>query len=351
MNTIRRRQIIIILLIALFSFLLGVFAHQKKFISRARLFAIDLVSGNINPTPTEPAQGLVSSPGLYPENKYLSLNELPLEDDQEPLSFLMAGHVYGSHDENELHPALNLLTNVQFINQMDLDMVLLLGDMVPDSTEEEFNNFEHYFLSYLDMPVFNAAGNHDVAYRDIYLRRYGETVYSFSHKDHLFVFLDTTIEYCSIKSDQYEYLSDLIELAQSNPSTKGFHILLHHVLFLDQNTLTNEKNSMPNETCPSSADFDTYVSEYIAPFSTQVPVYIYAGDVGAWEGNLSPYYETIPGTNITRIATGLGQHESDSVVIAREIKGEIIFESMQLSNSETNSIENFDYQYWVEESQ
>jgi hypothetical protein len=350
MNTTSRIQIVIILLIAIFSFLFGAYAHQKKYIAQARLFALDLVSENAIPTPTEPAQGLISNPGLYPENKYLSLNELPLEVDHDPLSFLVAGHVYGSHDENELHPALNLLTNVQLINKMDLDMVLILGDMVPDSTEEEFNNFEYYFLSYLDVPVFNAVGNHDVAYRDVYLRRYGETVYSFSHKDHLFIFLDTTIEYCSITSDQYEYISAVVEIARSNPATKGIHLLLHHVLFLDQNTLTNEKKSMPNETCPPSSDFDVYVSDFLAPVSAHIPVYLYSGDVGAWDGNLSPYYEKILGTNITRIATGLGQHESDSVVIAREINGVLIYETLKLSDAKIYSIENYDYQYWVNQS-
>ena len=97
--------------------------------------------------------------------------------------FLVAGHIYGSHNEADSRPAATLLQNLPAIQQMGLDMIVLLGDSVNDSTLEDYHNLEVKFLDQLGIPVFNAIGNHDIRNngRSIYEERYGPTYFTFRY--------------------------------------------------------------------------------------------------------------------------------------------------------------------------
>jgi hypothetical protein len=342
--------LIILFFVAAFSFVFGAYAHREKYIARTRLFVMDQITGP-EPSPTiEPTIIPTIRPPV--ENLFPSLNELPLEPNQDSLSFLVAGHIYGSHNQTEFHPAMTLQTNLQLINQMDLDMVVLLGDIVPATTEGQFQNLKRYFLDYLTMPVFNAVGNHDIESREIYENRYGETVFSFKYKNNLFLFMDTTIEPCSLPAVQIDRIVAEIEALSPGNPLEGIHIFLHHVIFLDEERLSNQQPSMPNQTCPPAVEFNTLLQDTLIPTSAVTPIYLYAGDVGAWSNNnLSPYYELIPNSNVTRVATGLAYSDGDSVLIVREIDGQLSIEPLSLTGKPMLPIETYNYQYWVSQSE
>ncbi|MBI9050605.1 MAG: metallophosphoesterase [Anaerolineaceae bacterium] len=340
----KRRQIFTTIILVIIAFSSGIFVNEQNFFraywkTKTMLNDISIIN---------PALAKKIFPNFVTtiQNKEQSLNEIPLQDNRNPLSFFVAGHVYGNINKDEFHPSMSLVTNVQRINELNPDMVVLLGDMVMKSTNREFLNVEDNLLGYFTMPVFNVVGNHDVLDRKIYENRYGKTVYSFIFKNYLFLFLDSNQKICKLTEEQYQFISDEISAAESQDSIEGIHLFVHHVLFMDYDAESKEKIFSPNSDCGDTNAFTTFIDEVLVPLSKQVPIYIYSGDVGANQSRLSPYYETIPGESIYMFATGLGNSEDDSALYVHEEEDQLIVSAYSLKGKEMLPIERYDFSYW-----
>ena len=106
------------------------------------------------------------------------LNPLKVHSDY---SFLLAGHIYGSHNKS-IFPAASLLANIELLNDLKPDFMVLLGDIVSGCNELEFAKLRESFLTKVTFPVFNAVGNHDVPNDDLrvlYEKHFGKTFFSF----------------------------------------------------------------------------------------------------------------------------------------------------------------------------
>ena len=113
-------------------------------------------------------------------------------------SFFIAGHTYGSPgvDNDGLHPA--------FKNKFDLiqsdghiGFGVLTGDIVITGTEQNWNEVDNDIID-LGLPVYFAAGNHDMTDRVLFESRYGQTYYSFVHQSDLFIVLDPKELYAAL---------------------------------------------------------------------------------------------------------------------------------------------------------
>lgn len=276
-----------------------------------------------------------------------SLNLITLIDSGEPLKFLVAGHILGEHNEDILyHPATTLLTNIELFNQNNLDMIVLLGDIVKESNEKTFENFTKNFLAYIRVPVFNAVGNHEIKNRELYIKEYGDTTFSFIYKEHLFIFLDSNIEPFSLDEKQIFYVEDEIKKAIQTTNVKSIHIFSHHVFYFKPTFDNSFYLYRTNEYYTPKRTIDYFISKILIPISFETPIFIYTGDVGAWCGNLSPYYKKFAGSNVTAIATGIGNCEEDSVVIVEEIDNQITLTVFSLVGKEMMPIESYDDNYW-----
>lgn len=85
------------------------------------------------------------------------------------------------------------------INLLQPEFVINVGDLIEGYSDQatelnaEWNDVDAY-LNVLAMPFFKTPGNHDIANstaRDVWLKRYGATYYSFVYRDALFIVLDT----------------------------------------------------------------------------------------------------------------------------------------------------------------
>jgi len=93
----------------------------------------------------------------------VSLNKLHLaEPDAAAYRFLVIGHGYGSTTVDDHLPDPALLARIPDLEEMNLSMLVSLGDIVQHATPEDFNNLERVLLAPLPFPVFNTPGNHDV---------------------------------------------------------------------------------------------------------------------------------------------------------------------------------------------
>ena len=123
---------------------------------------------------------------------------------------------------------------------------------------------------------------------------------------------------------------------------------MHHVLFLNENEIFGKQLIKPNEGDGTSPNFLAYLETYLIPISEITPIYIYAGDVGAFQGgNLSPLYKRVPGENIYLLATGLGNNPNDSILIVEATEnGEVHIRPHSLNGNQMNAIESYTMEYW-----
>jgi hypothetical protein len=277
------------------------------------------------------------------------MNDKRLETNDQPVKFLVTGHIYGRPGQDNFHPAMTLISNLALLREQDLDLFFFLGDTVWQSTDENFDDLETLLLDRVDVPIFNAVGNHDVLKREIYTERYGNTVYAFEYKNHIFIVLDTTLQYYDLIADEIVFVERVLERAEQSGNIKHIHILMHHVLFLEDDEIIGKQVIKPNEGDGFSETFHQLLADVIYPASELIPISIYAGDVGAFEsGNLAPFYKRSESYNVQFFATGLGNNDTDSVLVVEETPtGEIFVTPFSLTGKAMHSIETYDFEYWL----
>ena len=126
---------------------------------------------------------------------------------------------------------------------------------------------------------------------------------------------------------------------------------MHHVLYLEENEIYDKGIVKPNEGDGSSGNFLEYLNNYLIPLSETIPVYIYAGDVGAFEGgNLSPFYKKAQGKDVFFLGTGLGNNSNDSILIVEaNDSGEISIYPFSLNGKKMNTIDTYNLEYWTKQ--
>ena len=329
----------------LLAFLAGGLSYRAGLLSDIKAIFIQA------PPPTEKHPDIQPDFGFeFLNNPQLAaLNSQQLPDNQTPLKFVVAGHIYGKPGEKEFHPAHTLLTNIALLKRIAPDFIILLGDTVWKPSEDSFNNLELLILNQFDVPVFNAVGNHDVTKRELYQSRYGDTVYAFSYKNQLFFILDTTLNYYDLTLDQYLFINKTIR--GQSPNLEAIHIFMHHVLFLEDDELNSKQLLKPNEGDGRSLEYWTYVEKELILVSETIPIYIYAGDVGAFNGgNLSPLFKKMSEQNIFFMATGLGGNSNDSILIVEaDHEGYLKFQPYSLTGKQMHAIETYTINYWLDQ--
>ena len=337
------------------AFIIGGLSYRAGLFSSVKKSILVLIS---HPTPTGlPKITATQIPEITPSFSFefvddpsiAAMNDEVLIDDNESLNFLVAGHIYGKPGEDDFHPAMTFLTNLALFRESGFDMFFFLGDTVWKPTDENFDLLDSFLLNQVDIPIFNAVGNHDVYRRDTYEKRYGETVYAFEFKDNYFIVLDTTLKYYDISESQIVFVKDMIERSKRSGNVKNIHILMHHLLFLEDTEILGKQVIKPNEGNGMSDTFRNFLDDVIYPASEIIPIYIYAGDVGAFEsGNLSPLYKKSERHDVHFLATGIGNTDKDSVLIVEEtLNGKIVITPFSLKGKEMQPIEEYDFDYWL----
>jgi len=101
------------------------------------------------------------------------------QETQREYSFWVAGHVYGAPGSPSVFPAASFLANIDELNQSGAKFLILTGDIIWRATPEYINNFETSVGSTVQIPIFNAVGNHDLTDRELYETHFGRTHYDF----------------------------------------------------------------------------------------------------------------------------------------------------------------------------
>lgn len=277
-------------------------------------------------------------------------NHLELDQNiaKEKLSFLLSGHIYGTVKDS-IYPVPSLMRNIEMVNNIESSFIVLLGDIVQRANEVEMKVLQDTLLFKLNAPVFNAPGNHDLSNRDLYIEKFGSTYFQFEIAGSFFIFLDSEASNGKIEGDQLAFLDQQLKYLNSADSIKNVFVFSHRLLW----AIGHKKYSqlIPYLNGPSwhPDDATTITQKYLPLFRLLKgkKVFFISGDIGK-HYSLPLFYEKEESSNITFIATGMGNTENDLIVEVRiDHLGEVGFSPISLNGAELNNIKEYNLEYWM----
>jgi len=159
-----------------------------------------------------------------------------------PFSFLVAGHAYGRHQDDNpgIYPPFK--KKLLRLNQK-VDFGFFLGDSIRDSNELSWNALSED-LKDIGFKVYLAAGNHDV---EMIKKMIGPGYSARLHQGSLFVVLNSELGNppCNITGAQLEFLKEELEKYQGRPD--NIFIFMHRTIWANnKNQFSLLKSVMPN---------------------------------------------------------------------------------------------------------
>lgn len=226
-------------------------------------------------------------------------------------SFFIAGHTYGAPGMNNIgvHPPFqdkfSLITKDSLV-----EFGVFTGDMVLNPTTKDWEEIDDDVDS-LGIPVYFAAGNHDLYNRTLFENRYGPTYFSLIHRNDLIIVLDPTLDGWSISGDQLTFLKTTLE--EKADLVDRIYIFCHQLIWWTPDNVFGKLITNSKEGRKSPTNYWTEVEPLLQTVSK--PVWIFAGDLGAISGNRRDSYMYYTYDHITLIASGMGNRNTDNFVI------------------------------------
>lgn len=224
-------------------------------------------------------------------------------------SFFIAGHTYGKPgiDNIGFHPPFK--NKFDYLkNDSTLQFGVLTGDIVLEGTEKNWDEIDTDIIN-LEMPVHFAVGNHDMSDRSLFETRYGNTYFSFTKNDDLFIILDPNLEEWNIGGTQLDFLKNELNIHSNN--VNNIFVFFHQLLWWSSDNIY--QNIVLNSIAGRAENINFWTE--VEPLFNQLEnkVVMCAGDVGAHHSGDEFMYHSYD--NITFIASGMGGEVRDNIVI------------------------------------
>ena len=232
----------------------------------------------------------------------------------ESFSFLVGGHLYGQPGIASSMPSPHLVARTAELARGGDAFLVSLGDMCRAFLDLALEP-TLYVLEHLEMPVYNAPGNHDYAPPEAYEDRFGPSYGCLAHGSALFVLLNTELERWQIAAEQLEFLRRVAEFATEHDQVRQVFVFAHRVLFAADDPryriVFDHHNDVPGY--PGTSNFAADVLPLLRELARDKRVVWFSGDVGV-EDSMSLFWDRDPRTGITFVATGLGGTPHDCLV-------------------------------------
>ena len=265
----------------------------------------------------------------------INQSKLITEDISHDFSFLVAGHAYGA-PSNSIYPCQSLVNYIENINSSHSNFLMLLGDNYRIADSLNILTFKNTFLNKLQLPVFNALGNHDIHPRNysIYKENFTKNTYfSFKISSSLFIVLDTELDNSkgftdgSITSDQLQFLKKTISqfTALNSPVVKNIFICTHKALNL------SKTNNFEKDTKP-----------LLSSIPKDYTIFVLSGDMSQSPSDL--YTIEDYQTNIRYIHTHLSDSKNDKILSFKVTdKGVVHITPISLHNLPVKALESYEF--------
>lgn len=274
---------------------------------------------------------------------------LELSDTPQDYSFFVAGHVYGAPESHSVFPSASFLANIDMLNHDQARFFILLGDNYRIAESSYIENFKVSICSNVEIPMFNAVGNHDVTDRGLYETHFGRTYFDFKHGSELFIILDSELDDGKIVGEQLDYLKNVLNCTIESEEVKNVFIFSHKLIWCvddaDMRIVYEHLNSRHGYA--NSDNFKSVVMPEIVRLSQTKKIFMVSGDIGvSW--SLPLFYHKDEKYDITYIACGLGDTEKDAVIKV-DIKsgGNVTFTPISLTGEKLEKMNHYGISYWM----
>lgn len=240
----------------------------------------------------------------------LVFNLLSAQTDYCSYSFFVAGHTYGKPGVNNigLHPPFK--QKFEYIqNRTEIKFGVFTGDIVsPNPVSQDWDEVD-VDIDSLGLPIYFAAGNHDMENRPLFESRYGDTYYHFTYQNDLFIVLDPNIDEWNISGAQLEFLENVVD--SNYQSVDNIFVFFHQLLWWNNDNIYSELR--PNSFA-GRADTINFWTD-IEPIFNQLPnkVVFFAGDMGAAYWSDDFMYDSY--NNIDFVCSGMGENIGDNFIV------------------------------------
>jgi len=254
------------------------------------------------------------------------------ENKDQGYSFFVAGHVYGKPDGAAYNGIYEPFKSNSKLNDcVFMPLGFLLGDVVKEASNHEFNILKNDIRSIGNKThIYISPGNHDVgtgpynAKRDIYVQNFGETFKYFKYEKDLFILLDANLNNWNIIDDQLQMLKSL------NSGEKEYNnvfIFSHQVIWAD--TSNKHFSGLIVNSYEGKSEKVNFWNE-VFPVINGIgeKVFMFAGDVGAFNNNSEFFYDNILGVDF--FATGMGGGKRDNFLLIHVNHDKVDLELVQL---------------------
>tara|TARA_B110000483_G_C18106323_1_gene507842 strand:+ start:214 stop:1239 length:1026 start_codon:yes stop_codon:yes gene_type:complete len=261
-------------------------------------------------------------------------------------SFIALGHAYGDPMGRSTLPALSLRSNIDFINALNIDFIVSLGDNIKSTTKANLKGFQDSFLNRVKVPVFNAVGNHDVINYSLYNKWFGKTYYHYHYGGDLFIFLDTEENTGDIKGLQLDYLMSLLKNKFLLKAVNNVFIFSHKLIWANKEKYEIIYKHVNGPVGYKNLNnFSKIIEPAIERLGLSKNIYWLSGDIGvSW--SLPLFYNKDIKSNIRYIATGIGETDNDAIIKVNVFKDSVVFKPILLSNKKNLRLEDYNVAYW-----
>lgn len=264
---------------------------------------------------------------------FVSCDEVPQgSETREPISFLVAGHVYGAPgvDNEGFHPPFSAYLMSSDLS--DIAYSFLTGDVVLSSTEKDWVDVYTEMDAY-QMDWHIAPGNHDLKNYEIYEEYVGDRYYSFQDDRAVYVMLDATENNWNIVGEQLQMFEEALETATSEDLL--FFVFMHQLLWYEDG---NQYSTCTPNSLEGKVGESNFLTELIPLAEASGAItYFFAGDVGAFENGCSIMYDDRGAMHF--IASGMGGGKSDNLIQVNIMgNSEVELEVIALNGEERNGL-------------
>ncbi|MGQ0827752.1 MAG: metallophosphoesterase family protein [Bacteroidota bacterium] len=269
-------------------------------------------------------------------------NKLPVSDTSLNYSFIVSGHFHGASTNVSTYPASTLLANIDTLNALKPSFLISLGDLFLDVNEMYIDHYQKSLFDKLQMPLFNAVGNHDLANGKSYEKTFGKTFYSFTKNSELYIVLNTEINDGTIKGEQLEFLKEVVKSASSE-QVKNVFIFSHRPVWAES-IKKYKKLFKDNTRSVLGNNFLKDILPLLQKISENKNVHWLSGSMGG--GPASFFYDKDAETKITFIQTAIRDLPRDAVLQINVINNIVSFKGISLTAQQLGPIESYNIEYW-----
>jgi hypothetical protein len=258
--------------------------------------------------------------------------------DSSSYTFFIGGHFHGASTNISGFPAATLLANLDKINSADASFMISLGDLFL-SVKRDMKNYRWTFFDKLQMPIFNAVGNHDIEEVD-YVGRFGRTYNSFQVGTEKYIILDTELDNGHITGKQLSFFKKQIKAAKTD-GTKNVFVFAHRPIWSEENS---KLEGVFKENTKGGTNFKSTILPLLKKLPSSLQTYWFGGSMGGRAPASFFYFKERK--NLTYIATAIRNLPRDGILKVTVKQGKVSFLPISFTGRKVEALEKYGPSYW-----